>query len=370
MTSIGLKSAPGVVALVLLAASAAFSDDVTWPPAFDFEQPQMLRAWSTQAPEGQLSITDDPENVRSGGGALELVWTATPGRLAMLSAGPVRLDGRIRSLLFSVKASEQSPIMYGVRLAGGVDYQGYMYTPGNVWHDLVVDIEELMLSESCVDQNRVFDAEQIFGIIVADVSNLSGEAGASLGIKTGVQRLWLDDVQLSDRPAPRRSRDGANGELIIDDFDGDVVRCLPIGNPLLELVPGPGEDDTSALRVSYDPQNYRWAGFVAGVGYLDLSERSHVALRVSAEMAVPLTVVLEERDGSKYQMRQRLDPEKGWHTLRLPFDRFKLDAGSHDENEQLDLDQLRVIIPVVDTSRAELGDNARGAWSVSRIWAE
>ena len=36
--------------------------------------------------------------------------------------------------------------------------------------------------------------------------------------------------------------------------------------------------------------------------------------------------------------------------------------------ERLDLDQLRVVIPVVNTRRAQVGDGESGAWLVSRIW--
>lgn len=353
---------------LLLSAACLFAEEPS--AGFDFEQPELSAEWTTTAPEAVLAITHEPAHVREGRGALELAWKATDGRLAMLTVAPVSLHSRARSLRLSVKLEGRSPVMYGVREADGSSYQGYLYSPGGVWHDLAVDLDELMLAEGSEDENGRLDVHQIDAISVADLSNLAGEAGKSLGIKEGLQRLWLDNVRLSDELAPHRSSRGPNGEAIIDDFDREPLLCLPVGGPDLSLTDGPGDGDESAMRIEYDATGYRWVGFVGAVGYLDLTERAQIGLQVRAEQAAPLHVVLEERDGTKYMMCPRLDPAKGWYAIRLPFAKFKLDPQTSDENGQLDLDQLRVIIPVIDTKRAELAEGARGAWELSRIWAE
>lgn len=358
---------PGVRAQDTAAAPA---EPAPVPGEFDFEQDQLDPVWSTTAAGASLQITRDPANVRAGRGALELSWVPVPGRLTFLTAEPVCIEARARSLMLSIKVTGPTPINYGVREADGSTYQGYLYSPGGVWHDLAVDLDELMLSEGTPDENNRLDVGQITGIFVGDLSNLSGEAGRSLGIKEGEQHLWLDDFVLSDRLAPHRSTRGPDGAVIIDDFEREPILALPIGGPELTLVAGPGAGDASALRVGYDQQGYRWAGFVAAVGYLDLTEGDGISLRVRADCPAPLTVVLEEWDGTKYSVRCTLDPTQGWHDLRLPFAQFKLDRGSTDENEQLDLDQLRVVIPVLDTARAEVGEDGQGAWEVSRITAE
>jgi len=353
---------------VLLIAARGPAEDAPAVSSFDFEQAEPAACWRSTAHEAVLSIVHEADLVRNGAGALQLTWTALDGQLAFLELGPVALAGRPRSLSLSIRMSEASPLMYAVRESDGSEYQGYMYTPGGRWHDLAVDLDELMLSEVSEDENGRLDVGQISAIVVADISNLPGEAGKSLGIKQGEQRMWLDDVTISERLAPHRSRRGPEGEIIIDDFDLDPLRCLPIGGPNLELTTGPDGEDPSALRVGYDQQGYRWAGFVAAVGYLDLADCTQIGLRVKAECAAPLTVVLEERDGSKYAVRQRLDPEAGWHDLAVDFTQFKLDPATRDENDQLDLDQLRVVIPVVNTRMAQVGDGGSGAWLVSRIW--
>jgi len=370
----------GLVALCSLLAVAAgapaqedavpaAAEPAAVPAQFDFEQEQPDPVWTTTAAGASLAITREPANVRRGRGALDLSWTPVLGRLTFLTAEPVRAEGRPRALAFSIKVTSPTPLNYGVREADGATYQGYMYSPGEVWHDLAVDLDELMLSEGTPDENGRLDVSEITGIFVGDLSNLSGEAGRSLGIKEGEQHLWLDDIVLSDRLAPHRSRRTADGVLIIDDFEQEPILCLPIGGPELTLVAGPGDDDRSALRVGYDQQGYRWAGFVAAVGYLDLTERTGICLHVRADCPAPLTIVLEERDGTKYSAREQLDPMLGWHDLDLNFTCFTLDRGSTDENDRLDLDQLRVLIPVLDTANAEVGEVGRGVWEVSRITA-
>lgn len=363
---------PAVIAFALLIATGGFADPV--PAQFDFEEAELSGAWSANANEGTLRITRDPENVREGRGALEFSWEATEGRLAIVKVEPIAFDERPRSLRLSVKLSEGGPVMYGVREAGGAEYQGYLHSPGGVWHDVAVSLNELMLSETCEGEDARLNVREIVGITVADLSNISGEAGKSLGIKQGRQQMWLDNVELSTRLAPSRSSRGPADELIIDDFarpralDDAVIRALAIGGPRLSLTDGPGGDNPSALRVEYHRDGYPWAGFVAAVGHLDLTERSRICLNVRADNAAPLQVVLEERDGSKYVARHRLDPSKGWYTIKLPFEKFELDRQTTDENDRLDLDQLRVIIPVVGVKRAET--EGVGAWEVSRIWVE
>jgi len=361
-------AAIGFVLHFTLVAGPAAAESEPGGAVFDFEQEQLASSWSTTAKGASLTITHEPANVRTGRGALQLSWMPSSGRLAILTVSPVCLESRARSLVLSVKLEQPSPLMYGVEESDGSSYQGYMYTPGGRWHDLAVDLDELMLSESSTDENGRLDVDEVCGIMVADLSNLPGEAGKSIGLKEGQQYLWLDDVRLTDELAPHRSYRGAEGEMIIDDFEREPILCLPLGGPRLSLSEGPDDQDASALSIAYDQQHYRWAGFVGALGYLNLARCTEICLHLRAMNAAPLIVVLEERDGSKYASHVRLDPENGWHTVRLPFEGFELDPDTVDENDRMDLDQLRVIIPVVDTKRAEIGESEIGSWLLSRLW--
>jgi hypothetical protein len=333
-------------------------------PMLDFAGPEVPEGWYTVAREGVLSIVNE-----RGRRALQLDWVPKTGEgWALVGVKGLTVEGRPRSLAFSFMAEGITPVMFGVSEADGSTYQGYCYTPGGRWHDLLVDLDELMLADDSEDENGRLNVDQIAELIIVDLSNLSGEVGQSLGIKDGPQRLWLADLRLSDALAPHRSGWTDDGARIIYDFERDPVACLPLGSPLIELVAGPDDADPGAIRLTYDKDGYRWVGFVAGVGHLDLSGEADVRLTLKAANAARLTVVLEEWDGSKYATVVKLDPANGWYTVRLPFDRFKLDPDTEDENAALDLDQLRVIIPVVDAHRAEVDAHGRGSYTLSRIW--
>ena len=346
-------------------------EQVAVPASFDFEAQELQPCWFNIAHEGKMRITHEPADVREGQGALEFAYTPSEGNLALIGATPVKPEGAVRSLSFSLKTEQLSPILFGLNEADGSSYQGYCYTPGGAWHDVLVDVGELMLSEDTTDENEHLDVDQINTIIVADLCNLAGEAGRALGIKRGVQRMWLDNVGVSEKPAPHRSSRQANGSVIIDDFDRDLITCLPIGAPKMTLVSGPQTGgDTQALEVAYRLGGHRWVGFVAAAGYLDLCNASALCLTLKAAHQARLTVVLEERDGSKYATRVDLRPAEGWHQVVIPVAQLTLDPQTDDENAQLDLGQLRVIIPVVDTFNASVGADGLGSYTISRIWVQ
>jgi len=340
------------------------------PACFDFEGTELPAGWFNIAHEGSLRITNEPADVREGRGALEFTYTPREGKLALLGVTPVKAEGRARSLSFSIKTEEPSALLYGVNEADRSSYQAYLYSPGGQWHDVRVDLDELMLSEDSTDEDTRLDVDEVDTIIVADLCNLPGEVGRSLGIKQGVQRMWLDNVALTQDMAPHRScsRAEGNGAIIVDDFDHDEIVSLPIGGPQLTLVPGPEADgDSRALEVRYRLGGHRWAGFVRALGYLELSGTSELRIMLKADHRARLTVVLEERDGSKYSSDVELRPEDGWHEVGLPIEQFVPDPNTKDENAQLDLGQLRVVIMVVDTFNASVDANGLGAYTISRI---
>jgi len=333
---------------------------------FDFEAAELPAGWYTTAPEGVLAITGE---ARQGRGALCLQWTpATGGALALIGVKDMVVEGRPQSLAFSFRTEGVTPLVFSLIEADGSSYQGYAYSEGGRWHDVLVDLDELMLSETDPDENERLNVDEIVSFTVLDLSNLAGEVGLSLGIKDGPQRMWLDDVRLTRDFAPHRSARTRDGVRIIDDFDIDPVPCLPLEAPRLSIVEGPDADDDGAVRIVYSQGERRWVGFVSGVGHLNLRDEQDLRLTLRADNAARLTVVLEERDGSKYTALVKLDPAEGWHTVRLPVQRFKLDKATSDENDALDMGQIRVIIPVIDAQRAEVNADGTGAWTLSRAW--
>jgi len=145
------------------------------------------------------------------------------------------------------------------------------------------------------------------------------------------------------------------------------VAYLPIGAPEMTVVPGARAGDR-ALKVGYRLGGHRWVGLVHAVGYLDLAGASEFCFTLNAAQRARLVAVLEERDGAKYETNLELDPAQGWHVAALPLADFTLDPKTEDENGQLDLDQIRVVILVIDTFNASVDAEGQGSYTVSKLY--
>jgi len=337
------------------------------PASFDFETEELGPYWFNTAQDGAMTITREAANIREGQGALEFTYTPSEGAFALIGATPIKPEAQPKSLKFSFKTDEVSAILYGVNEQDGSSYQGYCYSPGGAWEDVLVDLGELMLSQDTEDENGHLDPDQINTVIVADLCNLPGELGRALGIKRGTQHMWLDNVKLTVQPAPKRSSQAADGTTVVDDFTANLVSALPVGAPEMTIVPGARPGDR-ALKVGYRLGGHRWVGFVRGVSYLDLSHSNEFCLSLIAAQEARLVAVLEERDGSKYETNVALDPADGWHVVALPIADFTLDPKTQDENAQLDPDQIRVVILVVDTFNASVDEQGQGSYTVSKLY--
>ncbi|MEA3401972.1 MAG: hypothetical protein U9R79_12115 [Armatimonadota bacterium] len=336
------------------------------PPSFDFEDGQLSPHWSATGMEPMLEITRGPGQALAGQGALMLTYMPGGGNLPSVSVGPLEMVGQPSVLQFGLKTDEISSIRYGVAEEDGTEYEGYCYAPAGEWVDCRIALDELMLAQNSEDENEMLDPEQITSLTFMDLCNLPGEIGRALGIKQGLQHMWLDNVKLSPGTAPRRSQE-AGGGVIVDDFDGEAALFLPVGGPEIESVAGPGGGDDGACKLIYRLGGHRWVGFVRGVGHLDLTGFDQYCLKLKAEHRARLVAVLEEWDGSKYETNLELDPEAGWTEVTLPLTQFILDPATEDENEQVDLGQLRVVILVVDTFNASVNAMGDGSFTISRI---
>ncbi len=336
------------------------------PATFDFDGEELEPHWSAIGMEAVLGLTREPGQAHTGQGALVLRYMPAEGSFPLVRVGPLEVLEQPSALEFALRTDELSSIRYAVEEQDGSTYEGYCYSPAGEWIDVRAALGEMILAQDSEDENGNLDAEQIAAISVMDLCNLPGEVGRALGVKQGLQRMWLDDVKLAHGIAPLRSSQGAGG-IIVDDFDGDVACFLPIGAPEVQFVAGPGAGDNGACKLIYRLGGHRWVGLVRAVGHLDLAGFEEYCVKLNAQHRARLVAVLEEWDGSKYQTNVELDPETGWVEVALPITQLILDPGTDDENRQLDLDQVRVSILVVDTFNASVNAMGEGSLTISRI---
>ena len=265
--------------------------------------------------------------------------------------------GGAASLSFSVKCSEATPLLFGMTEEDGSSYDAFLQCPPDEWLDVEVGLDDLQLRQDSEDENGVLDAAEIRSLAFFDLSNLPGGVGQALGWKQGLQVMWLDDVSINAHFAPSRSHVEGGARVVLDDFESDLVFGLAVGGAELSIaVAAVGG---GVLSLVYGTVAEQWQGHVQGVGHVDIGGLAHLSLRAKAEQATRLAVVLEERDGSKYQ--SFLDLQAGdWQQHPLPAGDFELDPETIDENDALDSDELRVMMLLVDTFNSAVGAGGAG----------
>jgi len=313
---------------------------------FSFEDDADAAVWRSPTPDASLGITREPADVRDGAGALEFSYDAAQNGYFILEADGVDVVGGA-SMSFSVKCSEATPLLFGLSEEDGSSYDGYLQCPLHEWLDVEVSLDDLQLRQDSEDENGALDAGEIRSILFFDLSNLPGDVGKALGWKQGAQSMWLDNVSINAHLT----------QIVVDDYESDILFGLAVGGAELSMVPD--GDGGGALSVVYSAVAEQWQGYVCGVGHADLAGLEQVALRTKVEQTTRLVVVLEERDGSKYQTFLDLQPAE-WRHHALPAANFELDPATIDENDALDSDELRVMILLVDTFSSVVGAGGVG----------
>ncbi len=314
-------------------------------PAFDFEAEQALAHWSATDEEAILDVATAEGVAHGGNGCLRLTYMPREGAFQQLSAAPLQVMGG-KTLSFWVKTDLPTPLSFGVVEDAGGFHQQFCATPAGEWTHVNVPLSSLILSQDTDDDTGRLEATRIREIRIQDLSNLPGVLGDALGRKAGVQQLFVDDVAITDEEAPQPGT-AAPEALLADGFERGAVHALAIGGALLST--GEGVEG-NGLVIECAERAQRWMGLVTGVGHLDLSDKETLSVHLKASQPVLVSIVLEERDGSKYAQRLRLDADAGWVEKQLRIDQLLLETDSEDENRLLDRDQVRVLIIVADTT--------------------
>jgi len=334
---------------------------------FDLENEADVQGWAPLVEGTTLSITHEPANVRQGQGALQFDYTPVEDYY-LFQRGGLQVPGA-KSLSFSVKATEKTPLLYGLGEGDGSAYDAFLELPANKWVDVQANLADLQLRPGSVDENNQLDADQLATVVFFDLCNMPGEDGRALGWKKGPQKLWLDNVIIGTQEVPSvfRTEDLPNGKrrIVVADFESQVVRGLDVGGAVLDLVPA---DRGQALKITYRVGPERWSGVVLGLGSLDLRGLEQVKVRLKSAAKAAVNLVLEERgDKSHYERLLDLEGNGAWHSYEVPVAEFTLSETSEDENGQLDPGELRVVIVVVDTYNAVVDAQGQGAVTADDI---
>lgn len=118
------------------------------------------------------------------------------------------------------------------------------------------------------------------------------------------------------------------------------------------------EIDNGVWRVNFQPVVGGVTGFVRPL--VDLTSRPEGVSFTIEATTNPFTGVINiiEADGSAYFTRFFVYPDRGLHTIDVPFSWLGLNVDSEDENGQLDIDQIQVL-SLIDFSSVFGGDDSQ-----------
>jgi hypothetical protein len=364
--------------LLVWAAAAALSPAAraadAAPPAaagFDFENGALGAEWSASDAEAKLSITADAANVASGKGALEFLYPARQGAFEQMGVTGLTV-AEANCLSLKLKATSPTSVSLGVQERGGATYQGLLWIPADQWVQIGCRLDDLILAEGSTDASGRLEAAEIGGFFLADLANLPGEVGRALGWKEGEQRVWLDDLGFAQNPkAPSRGKiEAFGGEwlAVVESFESAALWVLPIRQAGLKLVDGAPKAGKQALEMTYSLGRGRWVGVVAAPpGWIDRSAATKLRLWLRSPLSARVVIVLEERDGTKYESSLKTPADNAWHEAVIPLSDFLIDDETPDENAALDAGQIHRVILLVDTFDADVRANGTGTVTVDDI---
>jgi hypothetical protein len=355
------------VVLTLLLATALVARAAELPE-WDFEQD--TKGWMSVDKQAELTQERDAGHVYEGAASLRFSFqarAAAPEELpGALAAGVEGLTGA-KCLHLAIQSSVAGPCVIALRETDESNYMIFTQLNADEWHVLDLPLAQFRLDENSQDENGQLDPGQISGLVIADPGVFLAQAVAKGGfpffyIRPSERTIWLDEVEFLEGCPNRLAESQLPGTVMIEDCDSDPAYFMVFGGRDLKVssCPDPAVRGKS-LRLDYTlPASsllaavcQTAAGALAGAKGITFSARSGAAL--------PLLVMIEEEDRSRYQKLVQLEPGH-WQAPVITWADMTLMDDSQDPDVGLQPESIRSIA-FVDAS-AVLGqkETANTLW--------
>ncbi len=339
-----------VMTLLLGGMAGVWAADL---PAWDFEQG--VQGWLSLDKQAELVQEQDGGHVHEGAASLRFSFgarAAQPGELPGIMGVPVQGLTGARCLHLAVQTSVAGPVVLALRETDESNYLLFAYLTADAWHVLDFPLTEFRLDEHSQDENGRLDPEQVNFIGLADPGVFPAQGNLPFFYARPNQRtLWVDEVELLEGEPDRLATPAAAGTVMLEDCDSDPGYFMIFGGRDLRAA---ACDDPAvrgkSLRLDYTlPQGTLLAalrqvaaGALAGARGITFSVRSGAAL--------PLLVLVEEEDRSRYQKVIELAPGR-WQSPVITWADMTLSDDSRDPDEGIQAETIRSLA-FVDASAA------------------
>ncbi len=327
---------------------------------FDFEDGRTI--FSTLGDDAKMSLDTDPQNVKSGRASLRFDYTVTPNKLnALLKTGQPGEAARIKSFRFWVKSDYATNFVMVLQEQDSGRFTTSFHVPKNQWQRVELSLEDFDLSTGAddpQDNNGKLDMDLVTAAAIADLKQIfSGVPDENmkklLGIKTGPHTFWIDDFEATKEALPLAPAD-LLGSVMLDDFVHPQLDWMMLGDMLIQRVSeqqlkGQGRD-VSVVGQGLQAEYRQQAGALVGLTKMFrpglLKDMAALRLTIATDQAMTLLIQLEEAGGGKYNTTVELPADKNPAEVRLVPPLFEPAEDSKDDNNHLDLDQVKQILLV------------------------
>lgn len=339
--------------ILLAAASAAFAQGPLLHDAFE----EKTEGWVAAGPQAKIRVVTEADVAKSGKGALEFQYTiqdkldpkggVEPPVDVLIRPTPGGMLAKMRSLRFAVRVNGETPLFIALAEKGGGRYNTSLWVGKGGWQEIALAPEDFVLStdkNDPKDPNNQLDLEAVENIMLVNplvffspTFNQSGQGGISeAALRIGKHTLWLDDFMVSSEPLASPKPDPA----AIESYNRDVVRWFGIGELAMKIDPD-APTKTRALRVDYIQGDSGYISVVRSVSGLPADAGDSLSFDFAAAKSSRMVVTLEEQNGAKYALQFAIPGDSDPIHRVFPLSEFALDENSKDENNQLDITQVK-----------------------------
>jgi hypothetical protein len=311
--------------------------------------------WKVLGGTGKAAITTTAGDKDTQVNALRFEYSIAKGDLNTLAL-PVTEGklSRARSLRFRVKTDYTVPLVFALQEKDGGRWMALFTVPQGKWQDVQLSTSDFVLSQDKddpADTNHKLDLDRIEYMGILDLNQFLVQVDNPIvaqifDIRKGQHSLYLTDFVVTPDQLPGNAASSATG--VLDTFARPQVGWLGIGGAQLSQTSGKPLS-SPALQVIYRQAPGKFSGFGRSIGWKALEGRSHLAFRVASAKPATLIVQVEEISGGKYNTTLTLPGESTPKDISLAFADFDKAQDSADDNDRLDLGQVKQIA-IVDIS--------------------
>ena len=324
-------------------------------------------------------VKQSREDAKQGAGALRFDYEVAQGSLNALAAPLAQGTlNTLQALTFDIKSDHDTSLILTLREQGGGQFASPLSLIAGQWQRVELTPSDFILQHNPndpKDANGKLDVEKIESFSLLDFSQIFVQGDVNdpisqmLGVAQGPRTLWLDDVTFSSKPLPDLPKvEMPKGAISIDPFLRPQVSWLAAGNVTLQRAPAEQPAD-NALQVHYEQAPGRINAMVKMLAPGILAGKEQLSFQIASEKPAVLMVQLEEIGGGKYNFTTQVPGEVKPKMVEADFAEFKPADDSKDDNDQLDLDQVKQIFIMDVAGMAGIGKGDNTLW-LGRISAK